>query len=135
MSEISSIDRPHWKWNGKAYVRFSRSQSCTTESGSTEDEKKINDPKILNHETIEFSLEGKSRIMSCEKFFDDSMNNRQIYLEIIEPMLYSCLQGVHGTIFTCLPPKCSISPSNLRLFLYSRWYLFVNKKYNDQCLF
>jgi hypothetical protein len=104
-----SVDRPHWKWNGKAYVRFSRSQSCTTESEgkSTEDEKKINDLKILNHETIEMSFEGKSRIMSCEKCFDDSMNNRQIYLEIIEPMLSSCLQGVHGTIFTCLPPNLS----------------------------
>lgn len=94
-----------WKWNGKAYVRLSRSQSHLTESKGEATEGRSSRHKLLNPETVEI-LWDENRVvaMSSEKFFDELSSNYEVYSEAVEPMLSSCLQGVHGTIFTCLSP-------------------------------
>jgi agmatine/peptidylarginine deiminase len=89
----------NWNGNLKAYLYLSRSQICANNAEREEYTK--TDVKILNPETVEITYDGESRFLSCEKCFMKSMRNYQIYLEVIEPMLYQCLQGVHGTIFSC----------------------------------
>jgi hypothetical protein len=90
---------------GKAYVRFSSSLSsippshcCFDEDANLTEEYSL---RIYDSETVEVSRRGNSKIMNFEKCFDTSMNNYQVYLEAIEPLLFQCLRGVDLTIFTC----------------------------------
>jgi hypothetical protein len=54
-----------------------------------------------NGEGVELIREGKLQTIYFERCFDEFATNYQIFVEVVEPILSSCLRGIHGTVFCC----------------------------------
>jgi hypothetical protein len=60
-------------------------------------------------EGAELIREGKSQTIYFERCFDEFATNYQIFVEVVEPILSSCLRGIHGTVFCCKSDTHSLS--------------------------
>jgi hypothetical protein len=91
------MDRSRF-WNGVSYLRVGRSERENEIDASSEPSPK----KILHeyYESIQIGV-NQSCSMRFTKCFPQFSSNYEIYQEAITPMLYGCLKGVHGTVFSC----------------------------------
>jgi hypothetical protein len=61
-------------------------------------------------EGAELIREGESQTIYFERCFDEFSTNYQIFVEVVEPILSSCLRGIHGTVFCCKSDRTPHSP-------------------------